>query len=153
MLVAVGASTSRTLYGWPWFRFMVKKLPLTLSEGTKSGGYEVGLTCLSAGFIGQPGLPRCPRPAEAGGATVQGCGRRPSAAVDQGGHIWHEIGRWAAPGLFRQFSLQLLLALGEFLADPFDVHTGGGKLRKQLLFLLLDVPLYHLFEDSNPGIK
>src|SRR6202008_4438294 len=98
------------------------------------------------------GLTRCSRSVEAGGATVQRCGWRRSQHWI-GSSYSARVGRWAAPSLFRQFGHQLLLAVGEFLAHCFGIHAGGGELGKEFLFLFLDVPLYHLFEDSDPGIK
>jgi hypothetical protein len=57
------------------------------------------------------------------------------------------------PALFGHFGHQLLLAFGQFLTDGFGIHSGGSEFREQLFLLFLNVPLYHFFEHSDPGVE
>ena len=97
-----------------------------------------------------------------GGLYSQPRGRRSALLQGQSGQKSPAIRRGSMErnfephtGSFRSslhFRHQLFLALREFLAERLEIHLGGFEFREKLLFLFLDVLLYHFAENPNLGV-
>src|SRR5580693_10716667 len=76
------------------------------------------------------------------GARLLRCARNHNSVCRRS--IWSTY-----PSLGAHFCHQLLLALGEFLADGVEIHLCRLEFREQLFLFLFNMLLDHFAEDSN----